>query len=125
MDLIIGGAYQGKLTFAKNKYGLKDEDIFTCTEDGRIDCSARCVRHIEDFTLWCVRYGEDPVAYFKTHREKWENSVLICRDIFCGVVPMEAEMRAWREQTGRLCAYLSGEAEGVFRIFCGLEQKLK
>lgn len=125
MDFIIGGAYQGKLTFAKNKYGLKNEDIFTCAEGGQIDFSARCVRHLEDFTLWCVRSGEDPVAYFKARRAAWENSVLICRDIFCGVVPMEAENRAWREQTGRLCAYLSGEAQNVYRIFCGLEQQLK
>ena len=125
MDFIIGGAYQGKLTFAKNKYGLKDEDVFTCTEDGHMDLSARCVRHIEEFTLWCVRNSEDPAAYFKAHKTEWQNSVLICRDIFCGVVPMEAEMRAWREQTGRLCAYLSGEAQRVSRIFCRLEQTLK
>ena len=52
-------------------------------------------------------------------------SFLICCDIFCGVVPMGADMRAWRDMTGRLCAYLSGEAQGVFRLFCGLEQKLK
>ena len=125
MDFIIGGAYQGKLTFAKNKYGLKDEDIFTCAEDGHMDFTVRCVRHIEAFTLWCVQKKEDPVAYFKAHKNEWQNSVLLCRDIFCGVVPLETEMRAWREQTGRLCAYLSGEARNVSRIFCGLEQKLK
>ena len=125
MDFIIGGAYQGKLTFAKNRYGLKDEDIFTCVEDGHIDFSARCVRHIEEFTLWCVRQNEDPVMYFKTYKNEWQNCVLICRDVFCGVVPLEAEMRAWREQTGKLCTYLTGEAQSVSRIFCGLEQKLK
>ena len=27
MDLIIGGAYQGKCTFAAEKYGLAAEDI--------------------------------------------------------------------------------------------------
>ena len=125
MNFIIGGAYQGKLTLAKNKYGLKDEDIYTCAESGYIDFSARCVRHLEDFTLWCVKNGEDPVAYFKDHKTEWQNCVLICRDIFCGVVPMEAENRAWREQTGHLCAYLSSQAQSVYRIFCGLEQKLK
>ena len=50
---------------------------------------------------------------------------LICRDIFCGVVPMGAENRAWRQKTGRLCQYLSREAEQVSRIFCGLEQRMK
>ena len=125
MDLIIGGAYQGKLTFAKKTYGLKDEEIFTCTPDDAIRFDARCVRHIEAFTLWCVRHSEDPVAVFKAHQNQWQADVLICRDIFCGVVPMEAENRAWREQTGRLCAYLSGQARHVYRIFCGLEQVLK
>ncbi len=49
----------------------------------------------------------------------------ICRDMFCGVVPMGAETRAWRQDTGRLTQYLSREAEHVSRIFCGLEQRLK
>lgn len=45
--------------------------------------------------------------------------------MFCGVVPMGAETRAWRQDTGRLTQYLSREAEHVSRIFCGLEQRLK
>ena len=125
MDFIIGGAFQGKLTFARSKYGLTDKEVFTCTNDGIVDFRAHCVRHIEVFTLWCVQQNQDPVAYFKAHQNEWQNCVLICRDIFCGVVPMEAQMREWREQTGRLCTYLSGEAQSVSRIFCGLEQKLK
>jgi adenosyl cobinamide kinase/adenosyl cobinamide phosphate guanylyltransferase len=50
---------------------------------------------------------------------------LILQDIFCGVVPMGAENRAWRQRTGRLAQYLSKEATQVSRIFCGLEQRLK
>ena len=51
--------------------------------------------------------------------------ILIMQDIFCGVVPMGAENRAWRQRTGRLSQYLSKEANQVSRIFCGLEQRLK
>ena len=85
------------------------------------------IRHgkTEEFTLWCVRNGKDATEIFKENRDKWANSVLICMDIFCGVVPMGADMRAWRDMTGRLCAYLSSEAETVTRMFCGLEQRLK
>ena len=32
MILIIGGAYQGKLDYAKEKFGLRDEDIFDCAK---------------------------------------------------------------------------------------------
>ena len=125
MDLIIGGAYQGKLTFAKNKYGLKDEDIFTCVEDGHMDFTACCVRHLEDFALWCVKNGEDPVAYFKDHKTEWQNSVLICRDIFCGVVPMEAETLAGREASGRTMAAIAQNADTVTRLFCGIPKRIK
>lgn len=125
MHFIIGGAYQGKLDCAKKKYSVTDEEIFTCTEESGIEFGARCIDKIEEFTLWCVRNGKDATEIFKENRDKWTDSVLICMDIFCGVVPMGADMRAWRDMTGRLCAYLSSEAESVTRMFCGLEQRLK
>ena len=125
MDLIIGGAYQGKLALAKNKYGLADTDIATCSEASGIRFGAKCIDKLEEFTLWCVRNEKDATEIFRAHRGEWKNSILICQDIFCGVVPMGAEERLWREITGRLCAYLSSEADTVTRVFCGLEQKLK
>ncbi len=124
MKLIIGGAYQGKLEFAKTAFGIEDAQVFTC-KDSEIDFTKPCIRHIEEFSLACIRAGVDPIAYFKDHKEEWKDSILICRDLFCGVVPLQAELRAWRQDTGRLCQYLAREAESVSRIFCGLEQKLK
>ena len=120
MVLIIGGAYQGKLDFAQNQYGITEEEIYTCTV-GEIDFSKQCIYKIEAFTY----HHPDPIGYFKANREHWENSILICQDIFCGVVPMGAENRAWRQNTGRLCQYLAAEAAQVSRIFCGLEQRIK
>ncbi len=120
MILIIGGAYQGKLDFAKATFGITDTDVHTCTA-GDIDFSKRCIYKIEEFSA----HHNDPIGYFQAHREEWKDSVLILEDIFCGVVPMGAENRAWRQKTGRLAQYLSREAERVSRIFCGLEQRLK
>ena len=120
MILIIGGAYQGKLDFVRETLGITDADVFVCgTEE--IDFSKRCIYKIEEFT----HAHPDPISYFKMHRGQWQDSVLILQDIFCGVVPMGAENRAWRQKTGRLAQYLSREAEQVSRIFCGLEQRLK
>lgn len=120
MILIIGGAYQGKLDFAKSAFALNDDDVFTCT-DARIDFSRRCIYKIEEFSC----NHPDPIGYFRSHREQWQDSILILQDIFCGVVPTGAENRLWRQETGRLAQYLSREAEQVSRIFCGLEQRLK
>lgn len=120
MILIIGGAYQGKLEYAMNTFHLTEGDIFTC-RDGEIDFSRRCIDRIQEFT----RTNPDPIRFFSEHRAAWTDSILICQDIFCGVVPMGAENRVWRQNTGRLCQYLAGQADQVIRIFCGLEQRLK
>ena len=125
MEFIIGGANQGKQDNALKKYNLTENEIFTCTEEHGIEFGARCIYKIEEFTLWCVRNGKDATEIFKENRNKWADSVLICQDIFCGVVPLGADMRAWRDMTGRLCAYLSEEAASVTRMFCGLPLKLK
>lgn len=124
MKFIIGGAYQGKTEYAKKVFSLSDKDIFVC-ENTEIDFSSPCIDNLEKFTFACVKKDIDAVECFKQHSEKWQNSIIICQDIFCGVVPMGAENRKWRQETGRLCQYLSKEAESVVRIFCGLEQKLK
>jgi adenosyl cobinamide kinase/adenosyl cobinamide phosphate guanylyltransferase len=126
MILLIGGAYQGKLEYAKTNFRLSETDIYTCCDDrAMIDFSKRCINRLEEFTLACVRNQINSVNYIREHREEWDNHILICQDIFCGVVPLGAEMRAWRNETGHLCQYLSREAKQVSRIFCGLEQRLK
>lgn len=125
MDLIIGGAYQGKLEYARNRYDLTDADIRTCSEDEGIAFGCRCIYKAEEFALWCVRRGCDAVEYLEQHRDEWKDIIFTCEDIFCGVVPIDAEMRAWREMTGRMCSYLSSEAASVTRMFCGLPQVLK
>ena len=126
MELIIGGAYQGKLAYAKETFSLAQEDIFVCSETcTRIDFTKKAVYGIELFTLACVRAGVSPRAYFEAHRGKWARSVLICTDISCGVVPVDAQLRAWREETGRLLNDLSAGAGRVTRLFCGIAQVIK
>lgn len=157
MILIIGGAYQGKLAFAKRKFHIKDEQVLNCPPDFSLEdhfvsddispltllssfpysCISNsvsqaqersrfsCINHLENFTLSCIRNDMDSTEIFRENKNLWVDSILLCTDIFCGVVPVDAEMRRWREETGRLCAYLSQEADQVYRIFCGLEQQLK
>jgi adenosyl cobinamide kinase/adenosyl cobinamide phosphate guanylyltransferase len=132
MRLIFGGAYQGKLEYAKEKYDLTDGDIFFCSaaeEDSPdrtfIDFSGKAVCRLEEFVLNCVRSGTEAKDYLETHRREWKDMIFICTDISSGVVPFEKEPRAWREMVGRTLMYLGKEAEEVTRIFCGLPQKIK
>ena len=122
MVLLIGGAYQGKTAYAKKTYGLQDTEIFTCETDA-LELSARCLRHLERFALACVRAGKEPTDVLTGL--DLSGKILICEDISCGVVPMDAETREWREAVGRMNAALAAQADTVTRIFCGLPMELK
>ena len=115
MDLILGGAYQGKLTWAAAQYGLREGDV--CDLAREPVRPARCYTHLEALT----KRDEAP--------ERWlprlENSVVISREIGCGVVPMEAFERQWRERHGTFLQQLARKAERVTRVFCGLTEELK
>lgn len=122
MVLIIGGAYQGKTEYAKKTYSLQDADIFTC-ENMDIDPNARVIRHLERFALACVRAGKEPAEVLNAI--DLSDKILICEDISCGVVPMDAVEREWREAVGRMNAMLAAKAARVTRLFCGLPLELK
>ncbi|MPN31352.1 hypothetical protein SDC9_178826 [bioreactor metagenome] len=125
MHFIIGGAYQGKQEYARLRFGLKQQDIFFCEEDRNADFSKACISHMENFAYYCIRLGIEPAEELEHRAEEWQQNILICDDIFCGVVPADADARAWREAAGRMACYLSRRAESVTRVFCGLPIKLK
>ena len=125
MVLIFGGAYQGKLDFAMKKFNIKDTDIFTCTEDSFPDFSKKIIDRAELFFLKCVKAGIEPRDILCENINMLQDNIVIARDISQGIVPIDSVQRAWREASGRAMMYLAGEAEEVYRVFCGLSEKLK
>jgi adenosyl cobinamide kinase/adenosyl cobinamide phosphate guanylyltransferase len=128
MDLIFGGAYQGKFEYVKKTYNVKDNQVFYCRKDVQtpeLDFLKKVIYRLEDFTLACVKQGVEAKEYLIENRGLLEDKILICTDISQGIVPIDKELRAWREMNGRAMIYLSGEAENVVKIFCGLPQKIK
>ena len=123
MDLIIGGMYQGKTEYAIQKYHLAPHEIYSCAEvTDNLQAAeeqmakARCVDHLELYLLECIRAERkplDPSAYRK-------DAVLICEDIFCGIVPVAPVERRWREETGRYLQEVSRQAARVVRVICGI-----
>ena len=86
MDLIIGGAYQGKCTFAAEKYRLTAADICDLAADA--PAPARCYVHLEALT----RRGQAAEALPLLLAAE----VVVAREIGSGVVPIDAGERAWR-----------------------------
>lgn len=126
MKLITGGVYQGKLEYALKTYSFTEKDVFTCSNTD-IDYSKPVIYGLERFTYELVRQngGVEPLDYFRARKGEWENSILIAADISCGVVPIDAVEREWREAHGRLLNYLSAEADTVIRMFMGIAEILK
>lgn len=124
MILVFGGAYQGKLSWAVKTFGLGQGDLKDCAE-GFPTRGVSCLYHLEKVSLTCAQKGLDTVQFLEEQQEIWQDSILICRDIGCGVVPVEKEERLWREENGKMLRFLGGRADRVSRIFCGLEARLK
>lgn len=120
MDLVIGGAYQGKLTCVKKKYGFKKGEVFDLA-NGFPDREYKCYTHLEALT----RDETDPHELIRLLMPYIKNSVVISREIGCGIVPMDPDERVMRERHGIALSLLAKEAEHVTRVFCGIEERLK
>lgn len=123
MILIFGGAYQGKLDYAKANY--KYNKICDCSDGSEPDFDADIICGIEGFVLHCAKAGVEARTFFEKNEERWADKVLVVTDTSQGVVPIDKDVRAFREMNGRLMLYLSGKAESVVRVFCGIGKRLK
>lgn len=115
MELIIGGAFQGKLEYAVKRYGLTDEDVCDLALGVPVP-GKRCYRHLE-----ALSRREDVTPYLPLFRD----AVVITREVNGGIVPMDGQERAWRERYGLQLQQLAKKATHVTRVFCGLAEELK
>ena len=128
MTLIIGGAYQGKLDYAKEEYGLTDEDVFTCEEGSTaIGFDEKIVDHFERYILSLIKAGQVPekAVGMQLRANRYKGRIIICDDISQGLVPMDSTERAWREGVGRTMVRVAKQADKVVRVFCGIPVVLK
>lgn len=122
--LIIGGAYQGKTTWAKSTFMLCENDVFVCSTDFPPDFSKKCITHYENYIAYCLKNGLSPKTDFSAGTKDNGTKIIICDDIFCGVVPTDAFQRKLREETGLALQKIASTSD-VIRIFCGIPQRIK
>ena len=103
MKLVIGGAFQGKLNFAKKMTGK---------ETGWADGAAVSKEELSACS---------GVYDFQELVRRW-----LLLEEETGTAP-EAEPfdRKWREKTGRICTELAAKADSVTRVVCGIGILLK
>lgn len=102
VTLIIGGKHQGKLNYAK-----------------KISKNCEIFAHLE---TW-LRDEMEPFAKIDEIIKK--DVTIVCDEIGCGIVPMDATDRAWRERVGRVCCYIAQRADRVIYMNSGIPTILK
>ena len=126
MELYIGGTGQGKLHYVQNKKNLDCgavADGAVCDEQQLLQAAI-----INQFHLYLRRLLQehgDVEACLRSLLAKNASAVLIMDEVGCGIVPLDAFERQYREVVGRVGCRLAQEASHVERIVCGLGQVLK
>ncbi|KGR74567.1 bifunctional adenosylcobinamide kinase/adenosylcobinamide-phosphate guanylyltransferase [Ureibacillus sinduriensis] len=135
MQVIIGGAYNGKRKFVKEKL-LNNSSTNIHFFEGEIPTSNMfskeeiiVIGNFEKIILQNVHLEEEFIAEEVFHLIKKLNQqaqvICICTDIGRGVVPLLKEERKLRDTCGRLYQKLFSESESVIRVWYGIPQILK
>ena len=126
MVLIFGGVYQGKLMYALDRFGLADNDVYLCSEeDAVIPENKKIIYEVDKWILALIRTNTDIAEAMQRFIAANADAVVICNDISCGVVPVDATQRKWREAMGRTLAELSCCSSEAIRLFCGIPTRMK
>ena len=124
MHLILGGRYMGKRDYAVKLYGTFPA-VYDLSRDDPDDISPGLITNLQAGAKSLLPAGADPVRFFAGKIDVLRESVITCDEIGGGVVPADEFGRKWRDETGKLCQYLAGEADIVDRVFAGLALRLK
>ena len=108
MKLYIGGAYQGQLELARaeNPNALILSDFHEAVQEA-------------------MRRGEDARAFAQGVVAAHPDAVIVANEVGAGVVPVEAQERAFREAVGRALCVVAQAAEQVTRVVCGIGVRIK
>nr|WP_294525794.1 bifunctional adenosylcobinamide kinase/adenosylcobinamide-phosphate guanylyltransferase [uncultured Blautia sp.] len=124
MELIIGGAFQGKSDYAKEHHPdicwkegreLEEDEIFT----------AAGVLNFHEFIRKEMQAGKDLDGFAQELIKRNPELVLTSCEIGYGVVPVDAFDRAYREKVGRICTILAAHCRKVTRVMCGIGTVIK
>ena len=124
MEMIIGGAWQGKEAYARKKWpAVEFREGGTLTREELL--KAEGVLRFHEYIHHALLRGESLENLAQELIDFNPRMILVTQELGCGLVPMEAFDRRSREETGRICTQLAAFSTSVTRIICGLPVCLK
>lgn len=141
MIVVIGGAYQGKLEFARRLWketwkqdgGGTHEDAPSCA-DGRRDRLERAweapvIDGFHHYIRRMIETEESPeeqvTKLIREILQKNPRAIIVMDEIGYGIVPVDPKERMYREVAGMAGQLLAREAKQVYRVICGIGTKIK
>lgn len=109
MIFVLGGFAQGKRDFVKDTFGVENISIDNINSYARkmFDEGADCEKAASELINMC---SED---------------IVISDEIGNGIIPVEKSERDFREWMGRVQIIIAKRADEVYRVICGIGQKIK
>ena len=124
LKLVTGGASQGKYAWASAEYpGISWTDGGSCSLD-----EIYTFQGMNRFHLFIRRWlekGREKEELTDLILERQGEIVLVWDEIGCGLVPIDASDREYREAVGRICTELAAEAVRADRVICGIAKRVK
>jgi adenosyl cobinamide kinase/adenosyl cobinamide phosphate guanylyltransferase len=112
MVLVCGGIASGKKTFVRG-LGYADADM------------GRTLEGTEPVLVGLEELLRERELTESELRLVASREVVVCLEVGQGVVPIDADERAWRERVGRCCQRLAEGADAVYRLVCGIAVSVK
>ena len=124
IELILGGRFQGKLEFILERGGFSLADVADETVPEQW-LHKPVLNRLHRLVFRLLQEGGDPQEFLEDVLRRNPDAIVLCNEIGCGVVPVGALERRYRETVGHLCCDLARRAGRVIRIQCGLPMTLK
>ncbi|HIV34532.1 MAG TPA: bifunctional adenosylcobinamide kinase/adenosylcobinamide-phosphate guanylyltransferase [Candidatus Blautia intestinigallinarum] len=124
MELIVGGAFQGQLDYAKRLFPMvKWTDGAVCSKEEL--CSCEGVFGFQEYIRRTMREGRDVMGLTDLLIRKNPDILIVSEEVGYGVVPVDPFDRSYREAVGRVCTGLAAYAKRVHRVICGVGTVIK
>lgn len=124
MEMIIGGAFQGKSRYAKEKFPCisweKGEEL-----EEELLFQAEGVLGFQEYIRKELKEKGDVSSLAEKLIKNNPQIILVSDEVGYGVVPVDAFDRAYREAVGRVCTELAAYSTKVTRVICGVGMVIK
>lgn len=126
MIFVVGGIFQGKRAFAEQAFSIPEEgwvDGEICGE--KEIYSAAAIDHFHLLVKRLLKEGKRADMLAENLIARNPGAVVLADEIGCGVVPIDAFERVYRDEAGRAAQMLAAFSEKVYRVYCGIGTCIK